>query len=65
MTWVDSVSSICTLTAQNPPIMNNAPWAKLTTPSVPKMSVSPRAISAYALPLSRPLSSWRKIASMG
>jgi hypothetical protein len=34
------------VTAQNAPIMNSAPWAKFTTPSVPKISVSPRAISA-------------------
>jgi hypothetical protein len=44
----DTDSKRFSVTAQKAPIMNNAPWAKLTTPSVPKMRVSPRAISAYA-----------------
>jgi hypothetical protein len=36
----------CSVTAQKAPIMNSAPWAKFTTPSVPKISVRPSAISA-------------------
>ena len=39
-------SSSLTLTATKAPSMNSAPWAKLTTPSVPNTSVSPSAISA-------------------
>ena len=40
------VRIFCSVTAQKAPIMNSAPWAKFTTPSVPKIRVSPRAISA-------------------
>ena len=29
--------------------MNSSPWAKLTTPITPKMSMSPTAISAMKL----------------
>jgi len=45
-TEVESVRSFWSATAQNAPSMNSAPCAKLTTPSVPKTSVSPSAMSA-------------------
>ena len=34
------------VTAVKAPSMKSAPWAKFTTPSVPKISVRPRAMSA-------------------
>ena len=50
--WVGSIVTVSiviswrNVTAQKAPSMNSAPCAKLTTPSVPKTSVRPRAISA-------------------
>ena len=35
--------------------MNMAPWAKFSTPNVPRMMLSPLAISASRLPSAIPL----------
>jgi len=43
--WL-SVKILLSVTAQKAPIMNSAPWAKFTTPSVPKINVRPSAMSA-------------------
>ena len=37
--------------------MKNAPWAKLTTVSMPKISDSPTASSTYIAPSARPVNS--------
>ena len=34
--------------------MNNSPWAKFTTSMMPKISVSPDAISARIMPVTMP-----------
>src|SRR4051812_17134859 len=38
--------------------MNSSPWAKFTTSMIPKISVSPDAISARIMPVTMPLSVW-------
>src|ERR1041385_5015700 len=43
--------------------MNNSPWAKFTTSMMPKISVSPEAISARIMPTTMPLTVWIRICS--
>ena len=38
--------------------MNNSPWAKFTTSMMPKISVSPEAISARIMPVTMPFTVW-------
>src|SRR6188508_602228 len=45
--------------------MNNSPWAKFTTSMMPKISVSPEAISARIIPVTTPLSVWIRNSSHG
>jgi|TARA_B110000208_G_scaffold158251_1_gene192336 hypothetical protein len=43
------------LTARYIAIRYKAPWAKLTTPKVPKIRVRPRAMSTYMEPSCKPV----------
>src|SRR5882757_1328253 len=45
--------------------MNNSPWAKFTTSMMPKISVSPDAISARIMPVTMPFSVWMTNSSIG
>src|SRR5216683_2345481 len=45
--------------------MNSSPWAKFTTSMMPKISVSPEAISARIMPVTMPFSVWITIRSKG
>src|SRR6185436_14956625 len=45
--------------------MNSSPWAKFTTSMMPKISVSPDAISARIIPVTMPLSVWMTNRSKG
>src|SRR6478672_11740050 len=45
--------------------MNNSPWAKFTTSMMPKINVSPDAISARIMPVTMPFSVWMKNSSIG
>ena len=45
--------------------MNNSPWAKFTTSMMPKISVSPEAISARIMPVTMPFSVWMTNSSNG
>src|SRR5580658_1804450 len=45
--------------------MNNSPCAKLTTSMMPKMSVSPEAISARIMPVTMPFTVWMSSRSSG
>src|ERR1700733_2071343 len=45
--------------------MNNSPWAKFTTSVMPKMSVSPEAISARIMPVTTPFNVWMMNSSIG
>src|SRR6186997_1276869 len=45
--------------------MNSSPWAKFTTSIMPKISVSPEAISARIMPVTMPLSVWIRNSSHG
>src|ERR1051325_3245426 len=45
--------------------MNSSPWAKFTTSMMPKISVSPEAISARIMPVTMPLIVWMRIWSNG
>src|SRR5262249_3389578 len=45
--------------------MNSSPWAKLTTSMMPKISVSPEAISARIMPVTMPFTVWIRIWSKG
>ncbi len=38
--------------------MNSSPWAKFTTSMMPKISVSPEAISARIMPVTMPFTVW-------
>ena len=41
--------------------MKSSPWAKFTTSMMPKISVSPEAISARIIPVTIPFTVWIKI----
>ena len=45
--------------------MNSSPWAKFTTSMMPKISVSPDAISARIMPVTMPFSVWMTNSSNG
>src|SRR5438105_2183732 len=45
--------------------MNSSPWAKFTTSMMPKISVSPDAISARIMPVTMPFSVWITNSSIG
>src|SRR6266702_3680589 len=45
--------------------MNNSPWAKFTTSMMPKISVSPDAISARIMPVTMPFRVWMTNSSIG
>src|SRR4030088_2483460 len=45
--------------------MNSSPWAKFTTSMMPKISVSPEAISARIMPVTMPFSVWMTNSSIG
>ena len=45
--------------------MNSSPWAKFTTSMMPKISVSPEAISARIMPVTMPFTVWMMMRSMG
>src|SRR5258708_4130940 len=45
--------------------MNNSPWAKFTTSMMPKIKVSPEAMSARIMPVTMPFSVWMTNSSIG
>src|SRR5215212_673219 len=45
--------------------MNSSPWAKFTTSMMPKISVSPEAISARIMPVTMPFKVWMTNSSTG
>src|SRR6185436_3088577 len=45
--------------------MNSSPWAKFTTSMMPKISVSPEAISARIMPVTMPFKVWMMNSSIG
>ena len=45
--------------------MNSSPCAKLTTSMMPKISVSPEAISARIMPVTMPFTVWMMIVYQG
>ena len=45
--------------------MNSSPWAKFTTSMMPKISVSPEAISARIMPATMPFTVWMTMRSKG
>src|SRR5215831_3020407 len=54
-----------TTTPTYAPSMNSSPWAKFTTSMMPKIRVSPEAISARIIPVTRPFRVWIRICSRG